>query len=243
MKNQAENQNYIRSWQAFFWKNRWFFTIVFFLIATLLSAAKPVVLPDGGAVTYFSLFFLWLITFFFGPKHGLWVSVLFGFAKLFITWVTGEYINYTPMALVLEYPVACGAFAIGGLLPSRKDDTCLVEDTFLGESGGMRIRKTLPWVKPSDHIRREPGKLRCGYLLGVLCMGICYIISAVLFYPPDRVGFWPNLLYCIKYDMSYLAIEAGITLLVLLIPQIPEAVYYLKHVANTEYEDPTLKHF
>lgn len=225
MKKQSENQNYIVSWQAFFWNKRWFWTIVLFAIATLLSAAKPVVLSDGGAVTYFSLFFLWLITFFFGPKHGLWVSVVFGFAKLLITWLTGEYINYAPMALVLEYPVACGVFAIGGLLPSRKEVN------------------QMPWVKSHDDIQREPGKLRCGYLLGVLCMGICYIVSAVLFYPPDRVGFWPNLLYCIKYDMSYLAIEAGITMLVLLIPQIPEAIYYLKHVANHKLEDPTLKYF
>ena len=43
--------------------------------------------------------------------------------------------------------------------------------------------------------------------------------------------------------MSYLAIEAGITMLVLLIPQIPEAIYYLKHVANHKLEDPTLKYF
>ena len=153
--------------------------------------------------------------------------MIFGFAKLFVTWATGEYINYHPMAIVLEYPVACGLFALGGLLPSGRHQTKEIPSTFTKSMAGRSEQVFFLYEKKSFGILPEPGKLRVGYLIGVLGMGVAYIISAVLYYPPDRVGFWPNLLYCIKYDMSYLPIEAGITILILFIPQIPEALYYL----------------
>ena len=194
-------------------------TVILLAVAGLLSAAKPVVLPDGGAVTYFSLLFLWLVTFFFGPKWGVGAGLVFGFVKLFVTWVTGETVNWAVGALVLEYPVACAVFALGWL------------------AVGRRVRVG------DDGIVRDNFGLRVGYLIGVLAMGICYVISAVAFYPPDVAGFFPNLLYCIKYDFSYLVIEAAVTLLLLCIPPVLDAVHYLRHVATTPVEDPTLKGF
>ena len=210
----------------FAWNNKWLWTAVFFVMATILSAAKPVVLHDGGAVTYFSLLFLWLVTFTYGTKHGILVGLVFGFAKFAVTYLTGEYLNYEPRAIVLEYPLACAAVALGGLISPKVD-----------------VRKGDKAHRSTDSIRREPVKLRVGYLLGVFAMGVCYVISAVLFYPPDRVGFLPNLLYCIEYDMSYLLIEALLTLLLLCIPQVVDAIYYVKHVATTRRGDPTLDSF
>ena len=208
---------------ALLWGNKWLWTAVLLVIAALLSISKPVVLSDGGAVTYFSLFFLWLVTFFFGPKHGAVCSVLFGFVKLYITYATGEYVNFEPGALVLEYPLACGMFALGGLVQERK--VC----------GGA--------VDDAGFIVREPVKLRVGYLVGVLGMGVCYVISAMLFYPPEVEGFFGNLAYCIMYDFSYLTIEAALTMLLLCIPPVTNALYYLKHVATTPFSDPTLRSF
>lgn len=223
-------ENYRKRPSEFLWNNRLLWTVILFVIAALLSMAKPVVLSDGGAVTYFSLFFLWLITFFFGPKYGLAISIIFGFAKFFVTYITGEYINYAPGALILEYPVACGVFALGGLLKIK-------------DKAELRIASLNYTGFQKGHITTENVKLRLGYLIGVAGMGVCYIISAVLFYPPDREGFIPNLLYCIKYDMSYLLIEAAMTLLILCIPRVTDAVFFLKHVAVTKPEDPTLKYF
>ena len=217
--------DYRRSATDVFWGNKWLWTAIFLAIATLLSIAKPVVLPDGGAVTYFSLLFLWLITFFFGPKHGLAVGVLFGFLKLWVTYATGEYVNFEPGALVLEYPLACALFALGGFVREP------VRDPYA------------TYGRTRQFIAREPFRLRVGYLVGVLAMGVCYVVSAVLFYPPDVEGFIGNLLYCIMYDFSYLAIEAALTMLVLCIPPITRSIYYLKHVATTHRGDPTLRSF
>ena len=199
--------------------SRLLWTAGLLLIAGVLTAAKPVVLPDGGSVTYFSLLFLWLVTFFFGPKWGAGAGFAFGFVKLFVTFITGEAVNWAAGALILEYPVACAVFALGAVVLGRRAHV------------------------DADGILRDGFGLRVGYLIGVAAMGVCYVISAVLFYPPDVAGFFPNLLYCIKYDFSYLIIEALVTLLLLCIPPVLDAIHYLRHLATTPVEDPTLRGF
>ena len=111
------------------WGNRAFWTVALLACFALLSAAKPVVLHDGGAVTYFSLLFLWLASYFFGPRYGAACGVVFGIVRLGVTWVTGEYVNFAPGALVLEYPLACGMFALGGFVRgvANGDATAAVE--------------------------------------------------------------------------------------------------------------------
>lgn len=205
------------------WGNRPFWTAVLLVLFALLSAAKPVVLHDGGAVTCFSLLFLWLATYFFGSRYGAAVGIAFGLVRLWITRATGEYINFVPGALVLEYPLACAMFALGGLVsPSEGEKDAQPEsDAHVG------------------HARQ----LRLGYLVGVLAMGACYVVSAVMFYPPDREGFIANLLFCISYDMSYLLAEAALTLAVLAVPQVVDAILFVRGVATQSREDPTLSHF
>lgn len=200
--------------------NRLLWTAVLLAIAALLSAIKPVELPDGGAVTYFSLLFLWLVTFFYGPRYGFVAGVAFGVLKLAVTYVTGEYINYAPGALVLEYPVAFGAFALGGLALNRRGASCEL-----------------------DGVVRDSFGLRVGYLIGLACLGACYVLSANLFYPPDRVGMLANLLFTVAYDMSYLAVEAALTMLLLCIPAVLDAIYYVRFLATTPKSDPTLRSF
>ena len=122
---------------------RLLWTIALLLISIILSAAKVVVLPQGGAVTYFSLLILWLIPFIFGFRYGLIMCLLFGIAKFIITIVTGEYVNYNFFAIILEYPLACGSFALGALLkePAKND---------------------------SGLIKEEPFRLKAGYIIGIL---------------------------------------------------------------------------
>lgn len=200
--------------------NRLFWTVVLLGMAALLSTIRPVVLPDGGSVTYFSLLFLWLVTFFYGPRYGFVAGMAFGLVKLLVTYATGEFINYAPGALVLEYPVAYGAFALGGLVLGRARVT-----------------------RDEDGVERDGFGLRVGYLVGVLCLGACYVLSANLFYPPDRVGFLANLLFTVAYDMSYLLIEAALTLILLCLPPVLQAICYLRYVATVKRSDPTLRSF
>ena len=195
---------------------------MFFLLFVLLSAIKVVVLPEGGSVTYLSLLFLWLVTYFFGFKYGLVCSLLFGCAKLGVNYLTHEHIEWSLMAIILEYPLGCGIFSLGGLLkePGAKQGSSLVRGA-----------------------KAEPFKLKMGYVIGLLGQFVLYVISAVCFYPPDREGVLNNLLFCMLYDGSYLAIEGIITVLVLCIPPVYESIYYLKYVVTHEDEDETLLYF
>lgn len=205
------------------WNKRWLWTLIFLGLFIFLSAIKIVVLPQGGAITYLSLLFLWLVTYFFGFSYGLVWSLLFGLAKLGITYLTGEYINYHPIALLLEYPLGCGVFCLGGLLkePAHKSEGA---QNFFG--GQM-----------------EPFKLKMGYVVGIFGQFLLYTISAVCFYPPDREGFFNNLVYCMAYDGSYLLLEGIMTVLFLCVPPVYEAIYYLKYIATHEEEDDTLDCF
>ncbi len=207
------------------WNKKWLWILIFWAFFVLLSAVKVVTLPQGGSVTYLSLLFLWLVTFFFGFRYGLIFSVLFGFSKLGINYLTQEYINYHPMAILLEYPLGCGVFCLGGLLKEPEGKGSQSISSFGGE------------------IKMEPFKLKMGYVVGVFGQFVLYVISAVCFYPPDRNGFIKNLLFCMIYDASYLILEGVITVLLLCVPPVYEAVFYLKHVATHEEEDDTLDYF
>lgn len=204
------------------WNRKWIWTLLFLALFLALSAVKVVVLPQGGSVTYLSLLFLWLVTYFFGFRYGLVCSVLFGLARMGVDRLAGEaVITYWP-ALFLEYPLGYGVFCLGGLLkePSAKGGA--------GTSAGVPA---------------EPFRLRMGYVTGVLGQYLLFVISAVCFYPPDREGFFANLLFCMLYDGSYLMVEGVITVLFLCVPPVCEAIYYLKYIATHEEEDDTLTTF
>lgn len=211
-------------------------TFILLLLFSVLSAVKVVVLPDGGSVTYFSLLFLWLITYFFGFRYGLVVgSILFGAARLGVNYLTSEHINWHPMAIILEYVLGCGVFCLGGLLEKMEGFLKKIGD-FLEKLG----------VEPDSRLVRdktEPIKLKLGYVIGIFGQFILYVISAVCFYLPDREGFFDNLIFCILYDGSYLAIEGIFTVLLLCIPSVCEIIYHLKDAVTHEKEDETLLYF
>lgn len=201
---------------------RWVWTLIFLALFVILSSIKLVVLPQGGSVTYFGLLSVWLVTYFFGFRYGLIWSVLFGFARLGVNYLTGEFINYHPLALLLEYPLGFGVFALGGLLKEPRH----------GNAPGSLTG-----------IKQEPFKLKAGYAIGVFGQFVLFVLSAVCFYPPDREGFFNNLLFCMLYDGSYLMVEGVITFLFLCIPPVHEAIYYLKYLASYQEEDDTLISF
>lgn len=208
------------------WSRKLLGTFVLFGLFLMLSTVKVIVLPQGGAMTYLSLLFLWLVTYFFGFKFGLVCSVLFGLARLGVDYKTGEYINFLhPMAILLEYPLGYGVFCLGGLLkePRKKKN-----DNYAAEHVGYE---------------KEPFKLKVGYVIGVLGQFVFFVVSAVCFYQQEQEGFLRNLLFCMLYDGSYLAMEGIVTVLVLCAPPVHDSIYYLKYVMTRENEDETLLYF
>ncbi len=218
------------------WNKRYLFTGILCVLFFLLSMAKVFELGDGGALTYFSLLSLWLAYFFLDTpdrKHpileNLIVAIVFSLARFLATWLTGEYIQPQPGCILLEYPLACGLFCLGQLIREPKEPL-------------------LPQLKRrhyilGERIPEEPWTLRGGYLVGVFGMFVVYVISAMIYYDWEYPTFWRNLRYSIFYDGSYLSIEAGLTLILLFVPQVANALYYLKYVSSHKKPDPTLISF
>ena len=70
-----------------------------------------------------------------------------------------------------------------------------------------------------------------GYIVGVFGRFIFSTLSGVIFfanYAPEGQNVW---LYSIGYNGSYLAIEAVITIIILVIPQVSSALYLIKKIA------------
>lgn len=231
-KRKTGGQNTIRKW-------RW--TAAFLGIAAILSTAKIIVLPrQGGAATYFSLLFVWLVSYTFGFRHGMLCSVLFGIVRIFINEITGEAVAVEMtlreiianpsgwkawLALILEYPLGYGVFCLG------------VGIRYADHTGDCGDKYTGAWSA-------EAWEFRFGYLVGVFGQLVCYVISAVVCYePPAGMNFGEILLYHIKYDACYLAMEAVLTFLLLCVPPVMEAIDYLKYAATSEEEDEVMSCF
>lgn len=205
-----------------FWKRRLIATLILLGLFVLASFIKVVTLDEGGAVTCLSLLFLWLVTFFFGFKYGLVCSVLFGLARLGVDFLSPETVNDKLFSILLEYPLGYGVFCLGGLLKEPKRE---------GYSGFGKVSKEALF------------KLRMGYVIGLFGQWVLFVVSAARFYDPGREGTINNLLFCMIYDGSYLLVEGGVTFLALCVPQMGEALLYLKDIIIPGEEDDTLECF
>ena len=84
-------------------------------LAMVTSYIKFASLPYGGSITLFSMLFIALIGYFYGPKAGLLTDVAYGVLQL----VTGPYI-YAPLQVLLDYPLAFGALGLSGFFCKKK---------------------------------------------------------------------------------------------------------------------------
>lgn len=84
-------------------------------LATVTSFIKFAQLPFGGSITLFSMFFVSLIGWLYGPKLGLITGLAYGVLQL----ITGPYI-FAPLQVILDYPLAFGALGLSGFFWHRK---------------------------------------------------------------------------------------------------------------------------
>ena len=85
-------------------------------LATVTSFIKFAQLPFGGSITLFSMFFVALVGWLYGPKLGLITGLAYGVLQL----ITGPYI-YAPLQVLLDYPLAFGALGLSGFFWRRKN--------------------------------------------------------------------------------------------------------------------------
>lgn len=84
-------------------------------LAMVCSLIKFADLPMGGSVTLFSMLFIVLIGYWYGPYVGIMTAVAYGLLQ-FVT----EPIFYTLPQMLIDYPCAFGALGLSGFFSGKK---------------------------------------------------------------------------------------------------------------------------
>ena len=84
-------------------------------LAVVASFIKIVHFPMGGSLTLFSMLFVCLIGYWYGPYVGIMAGVAYGLLQLIID----PYILSVPQLLV-DYPFAFGALGLSGFFSNKK---------------------------------------------------------------------------------------------------------------------------
>jgi len=169
-------------------------------ISALLAALSIILnqlvvfrMPQGGSITAFSMVPIVLCAYFFGVRRGLMTGMVVGLIGL----IFNPYVIH-PVQLVLDYPLAFGALAFGGIFASQKN--------------GL--------VK--------------GYVFGVICRYICAVLSGVIFFGAYAPEGFSAIGWSLWYNLTYLAAEGIISVILLSIPQVKNLFERLKNQVNSE---------
>lgn len=136
-------------------------------------------MPQGGSITVFSMVPIALCAYLFGVRRGLMAGMCVGLIDL----IFNPYVIH-PVQLLMDYPLAFGALAMGGI--------------FAAKNNGL--------IK--------------GYVFGLLCRYICAVLSGVIFFGAYAPEGFSALTWSVWYNLTYLAVEGIISVVLLWIPQI-----------------------
>ncbi len=159
-------------------------------LSTATSFIKFANLPFGGSVTLFSMLFVSLTGYFYGPKTGFTAGAACGILQL----ITGPYI-YAPLQVLLDYPLAFGALGLSGFFHNRKHG------------------------------------LVTGYAVGVTGRYLFHVVSGYLFFAEYAPEGMDPLLYTLGYNLSYILPELVLTVILLAVPAVKNAVGTVKRQA------------
>lgn len=96
------------------------FSAMAIALAFVTSYIRLIKLPYGGSVTLFSMLFICLVGYWYGPKAG----ILTGFAYSILEFLQEPYI-LSPLQVCLDYFVAFAALGISGFFRERKNGLVL----------------------------------------------------------------------------------------------------------------------
>ena len=91
------------------------FSAVAMALATVTSIIKLFEMPLGGSVTLFSMLFIVLIGYWYGPKAGLMTGFAYGLLQFVM-----EPVFYSIPQMIVDYPLAFGALGLSGFFSGRK---------------------------------------------------------------------------------------------------------------------------
>jgi thiamine transporter len=108
-------------------------------LGTLTSMVKLYEFPFGGAVTCFSMLFVCLAGYFYGPAVGIITAVAYGILQFLL----GPYVLF-PIQVIVDYPLAFGALGLSGLFYKSKNG--LVKGYLLGICGRYVFAVLSGWL-------------------------------------------------------------------------------------------------
>ena len=169
------------------------FSGVAMALATVTSEIKFARLPFGGSVTLFSMLFIVLIGYWYGAAAGLMTGFAYGLLQFVL-----DPVFYTPMQLLIDYPLAFGALGLSGFFCNRRH--------------GLLI----------------------GYVVGVFVRYVFAFLSGALFfgaYASDQspIGI---IVYSLGYNATYIVPEVLVTLILLAIPAVSDAMKRVRALAR-----------
>lgn len=91
------------------------FCAICIALATVTSFIKFGSLPFGGSVTLLSMCFITMTGYFFGARAGILSGIAYGVLQF----ILGPYF-YTPVQVLLDYPLAFGALGLSGFFCNKK---------------------------------------------------------------------------------------------------------------------------
>ena len=115
------------------------FCAVALALAMVTSMIKIFRFPFGGSVTLFSMLFICLIGYFYGPGTGILTAVAYGVLQF----ILGPYI-YTPIQVIVDYPLAFGALGLSGLFWKSKNG--LLKGYIVGVVGRWVFSVISGWI-------------------------------------------------------------------------------------------------
>lgn len=91
------------------------FSAVAMALGIVTSMIKFFNLPMGGSITLFSMLFIALIGYWYGPKVGIMTAVAYGLLQFVI-----EPVFYSIPQMIVDYPLAFGALGLSGFFNNSK---------------------------------------------------------------------------------------------------------------------------
>ena len=91
------------------------FSAVAMALAMVTSMLKLFEMPLGGSVTLFSMLFIVLIGYWYGPKAGIMTGFAYGLLQFIL-----DPVFYSVPQMIVDYPLAFGALGLSGFFSGKK---------------------------------------------------------------------------------------------------------------------------
>lgn len=171
-------------------------TAVMLALAVVTMNIKIFELPYGGSITLFSMLFVCVIGYWYGPKIGILSATMFSILQ-FILGGRADILSFWQVCF--DYIFAFAALGLAGFFYKKKN--------------GLVI----------------------GYAVAIFARGVMASIAGYLYwmeYMPDNFPKSLTIVYPIVYNYSYILAEGIITIVILMIPAVKNAMVQVKEMVN-----------